>query len=159
MVRFQLLQQPCSHFLIRVSQTIADRFPDVFDMDKDVVVILSVKEGESVTLKTDSTIKADEKIQWKFAKSKECGQAVDFEVIAERTKANDGTFLCSNERFRDRLQLDNKTGSLTITNITCVETGQYRLWMPRKKTLKTFIVTVRVSFISSLEAHNVKSHC
>ncbi|KTF94030.1 hypothetical protein cypCar_00034802 [Cyprinus carpio] len=46
-------------------------------------------------------------------------------------------------RFRDRLKLDNQTGSLTITDITTEHAGLYELDISgAKKTLKTFNVSV-----------------
>ncbi|XP_058618000.1 uncharacterized protein LOC131531334 isoform X2 [Onychostoma macrolepis] len=46
-------------------------------------------------------------------------------------------------RFRDRLKLDNQTGSLTITNITTQHTGVYQVEIAAEKlTSKTFNVSV-----------------
>lgn len=99
-----------------------------------------------MTLSTDVTTVMDEDvILWKFAESTECDQTVEFKAIARWTKANEWEFLCGNERFRDRLEADNETGSLTLTNIRCVDAGLYKLRIPRTKTWKTFIVTVKVS--------------
>ncbi|XP_056615883.1 uncharacterized protein LOC130430752 isoform X2 [Triplophysa dalaica] len=117
---------------------------DVFVEATDAIRNLTVKEGESVTLGTDvTTIKEDDVILWTFAESKECNQTVEFKTIAERTKANKCEYLCGYKRFGDRLQLDIQTGSLTVTNIRCVDAGLYKLCMPRKKTWKTFIVAVK----------------
>ncbi len=44
------------------------------------------------------------------------------------------------ERFRDRLKLNNQTGSLTITNTTTQHTGCYKL--QTNSVNKTFKITV-----------------
>ncbi|ROL46198.1 SLAM family member 5 [Anabarilius grahami] len=86
----------------------------------DEVKRVSVKEGDSVTLNSDLTeMKDDDVIQWSFEDT----------LIAEIKKLTDRFTVYYNvldERFRDRLKLDNQTGSLTITNITAEHDGEYR---------------------------------
>ncbi|XP_048037865.1 uncharacterized protein LOC125263048 [Megalobrama amblycephala] len=93
-------------------------------VDFRLIVIVSVKEGDSVTL--DSTLtemKDDDDIQWWIGDYKNA-------VIAEINKrgirftVNDDVL---DGRFRDRLKLDNQTGSLTITNITMNHSGNYEV--------------------------------
>ncbi|XP_051763444.1 CD48 antigen-like [Ctenopharyngodon idella] len=99
---------------------------------------VSVMEGDSVTLYTDLTeIREDEDILWKYG--------AENSLIAEISRAA-GIFSTSNspdERFRDRLKLDNQTGSLTITNITTEHAGVYKLLISgAKRSSKTFSVSV-----------------
>ncbi|KAL0161268.1 hypothetical protein M9458_044993, partial [Cirrhinus mrigala] len=53
------------------------------------------------------------------------------------------TYNDTDERFRERLKLDNQTGSLTITNITTQHAGYYQLEISGVNlALKTFNVSV-----------------
>ncbi|XP_067272668.1 uncharacterized protein [Pseudorasbora parva] len=89
---------------------------------------VSVMEGDSVTLNTRLTEIKDDEILWRFG----------FNVIAEINKPADSFTVYDDVldgRFRDRLKLDNQTGSLTITNITIKHAGLYQLqikkyWAP-----------------------------
>ncbi len=92
-------------------------------------------EGDSVTLQTDATeIHEDEDILWYFGDKKSV-----IAKINRETKTDDGT----DERFRDRLKLDDQTGSLTITNTTTKHAGLYQLEINGAKLKsKTFSVSV-----------------
>uniref|UniRef100_A0A8C1VSD4 Ig-like domain-containing protein n=1 Tax=Cyprinus carpio TaxID=7962 RepID=A0A8C1VSD4_CYPCA len=99
---------------------------------------VSVLEGDSVTLHTDLTeIHEDDDILWMFGSNKS--------LIAEISR-DAGIFFTYNgpdERFRDRLKLDNQTGSLTITNITTKHAGVYDVKISGAKlTSKTFNISV-----------------
>ncbi|XP_039538325.1 uncharacterized protein LOC120486380 isoform X2 [Pimephales promelas] len=90
----------------------------------DGAVPESVFEGDSVSLKSRLTeIKDDDVIQWRFGYDKSI-------LIAEINKRA-GRFTVYDDvldgRFRDRLKLDNQTGSLTITNTTTEHEGDYKL--------------------------------
>uniref|UniRef100_A0A8C1PD51 Ig-like domain-containing protein n=1 Tax=Cyprinus carpio TaxID=7962 RepID=A0A8C1PD51_CYPCA len=84
---------------------------------------ISVTEGESVTLKTGFTkIQTNRLTIWTFRLN-------NSEIpIAEIHKQIISIFDSGeNERFRDRLKIDNQTGSLTITNINKLHSGLYKL--------------------------------
>jgi len=85
---------------------------------------VSVKEGDSITLDSDLTeMKDDDEIQWRFGDDEKT-------LIAEINKQDDRITVYDDVldgRFRDRLKLDNQTGSLTITNTTMKHAGRFEL--------------------------------
>ncbi len=97
---------------------------------------VSVTEGDSVTLKTNLTeIHERDNILWKYGAKKS--------RIARMNKKPNSSSDVPDERFRDRLKLDDQTGSLTITNITTQHAGCYELHISgAKRTLKTFNISV-----------------
>ncbi|XP_048038395.1 uncharacterized protein LOC125263453 isoform X2 [Megalobrama amblycephala] len=99
-----------------------------------------VIEGESVTLKTDAEIQKDDQIEWRFGEKDS--------LIAEIKGETGETSIYDHVpdgRFIDRLHLNKKTGSLTITDITTIRAGVYKLKITsssKGKTNRTFIVTI-----------------
>ncbi|XP_073717868.1 uncharacterized protein [Misgurnus anguillicaudatus] len=107
----------------------------VFGVDGDEVKSVSVMEGDSVTLHTDIIeIQSRDHILWMFG-PQETRLA---EIYQERVHMDD-----SNEIFGERMNLDNQTGSLTITNISITNSGLYKLQIRgnRGNSYKRFIVT------------------
>ncbi|XP_048038245.1 uncharacterized protein LOC125263285 isoform X1 [Megalobrama amblycephala] len=100
---------------------------------------VSVMEGDSVTLNTSLTEMEDgDVIQWWFWTEKNLMAKIN--VTADRFTVYDDVL---DGRFRDRLKLDNQTGSLTITNITMKHKGDYNLCIIGSKVLlKTITVSV-----------------
>ncbi|XP_042605525.1 uncharacterized protein LOC109080663 isoform X1 [Cyprinus carpio] len=95
----------------------------------------TVKEGESVTLRTGFTeVQIYDFMTWMFGHT----------FIAEINKG--AQQYGDDERFRDKLQLDNQTGSLTITNCTISNSGLYELNINsnRHNVHQRFSVTVSV---------------
>ncbi|XP_058617997.1 SLAM family member 9-like isoform X2 [Onychostoma macrolepis] len=122
---------------------------------------VSVMEGDSVTLYIDDTeIHEDDYILCKYgAKKSQVGKFKKKNQIFI-------TYNSTDERFRDRLKLDNQTRSLTITNITTQHTGVYELEISgRNHRIKTFSVSVYarlpVPVISnnSLQCSSSSSNC
>ncbi|XP_048013738.1 uncharacterized protein LOC125246756 isoform X2 [Megalobrama amblycephala] len=99
---------------------------------------MTVMEGDSVTLHTDLTeVMNDDTILWLFGPK-------DL-LISQMRRKDDFTpvFFTDDPGFRGRLQVDQKTGSLTIRNTRTRHTGQYKLTISREiTTTKTFNVTV-----------------
>ncbi|XP_073699674.1 uncharacterized protein [Garra rufa] len=95
-------------------------------------------EGDSVTLKLHVTeIREEDDVLWTFGTEKSLIAKIDKE--AKTSFIDNGT----DGRFRDRLNLNNQTGSLTITNITTEHAGVYQLEISGVTlTSKTFNVSV-----------------
>ncbi len=87
------------------------------DEEKSVLVL----EGDSVTLNSSrAEIMDDDLIQWRFDKY----------LIAELNKRGDSMTVYDDVldgRFRNRLKLDNQTGSLTIADIRMKHAGFYKV--------------------------------
>ncbi|XP_042604909.1 uncharacterized protein LOC122141477 [Cyprinus carpio] len=94
---------------------------DVPGAETDKMKTKSVKEGESVTLDPGVIKNTDDVMTWNFNDILITEITRDHLKICEDVKCN------STGRFRDRLKLDNQTGSLTITNITTTDAGVYKL--------------------------------
>ncbi|XP_067260129.1 muscle M-line assembly protein unc-89-like [Chanodichthys erythropterus] len=104
----------------------------VFGSDK--VISVSVMEGDSVTLRTDLTeIQGDSKIIWNYGT----------EIIAKIQEGNP-SLPNSDEKFRDRLKLDEQTGSLTITNIRSEHAGDYSVDVKTTISKSTILFKVTV---------------
>ncbi|XP_077081751.1 CD48 antigen-like isoform X2 [Siphateles boraxobius] len=101
----------------------------------DGVNLISVTEGDSVTLNSDVTGIRNNNILWMFGPQET--------RIAEIFRWTINMF-DSIEIFGDRLQMDSQTGSLTIRNIRSEHTGLYKLQIinSRENSFKRFSVTV-----------------
>ncbi|XP_051763333.1 natural killer cell receptor 2B4-like isoform X2 [Ctenopharyngodon idella] len=94
-------------------------------------------EGDSVTLYTDLTEIMDD-VQWSFETNHILIAKIN--VLADSFTVYDNVL---DGRFRDRLKLDNQTGSLTITNIITEHDGVYQLEISGSKlTTRIFSVSV-----------------
>ncbi len=101
--------------------------------DLEAVKSVSVVEGDSVTLNSDTEIQTDDVIQWQFGSKNTL-----IATINEGTGSL-STFNGPDGRFRDRLKLDKTTGSLTIKNTAVTDSGLYQI---RAKIIYRFSVTV-----------------
>ncbi|XP_052394108.1 uncharacterized protein LOC127942446 [Carassius gibelio] len=112
--------------------------------------VMSVMEGDSVTLHTDLTeIQNDDTILWTWGPK-------GF-VLSQITRKKDFTsfFVTDEPKFRGRLQVDQKTGTLTIRNTRIRHSGQYKRTISKENTtIKIFNVAV---FEAVVETDGVKS--
>ncbi|XP_043078537.1 uncharacterized protein LOC122327323 [Puntigrus tetrazona] len=101
--------------------------------ERDEMKIKSVKEGESVTLDTRMIQNPNDLLTWYFN---------DTQITGDQSQ------ICTDdeckERFRDRLELDHQTGSLTIMNTRTTDSGLYKLQISNSRTsvIQSFSVTV-----------------
>uniref|UniRef100_A0A8C1LGI7 Immunoglobulin V-set domain-containing protein n=1 Tax=Cyprinus carpio TaxID=7962 RepID=A0A8C1LGI7_CYPCA len=123
--------------------------------DTDAVKSVSVLEGDSVTLHSGFTdMMDDDLILWKFGA--ENTLIAQINVIADSITVYDD-FL--DERFRNRLQMDDQTGSLTITNTRTTDSGVYQLHTSSMRKCFNLTVNARlpVPVISSNSSSSSRS--
>ncbi|CAM4659773.1 unnamed protein product [Leuciscus chuanchicus] len=117
------------------------------DTDRESV---SVMEGDSVTLNTGVQTNQQDEILWYLNDIRIAKINRDQSKICTDVQCNEG-----NERFRDRLKLDHQTGSLTITNITNTDSGEYKLHII-SNSHSEMIFSVIVHGVSAAERDEVK---
>ncbi|XP_065099408.1 uncharacterized protein [Paramisgurnus dabryanus] len=124
----------------------------------DEVKSVSVMEGDSLTLHTNITkIPRDGVILWRFGLQNSLIARIN--EVAKDISIYDDVL---DGRFRDRLQVNDQTGDLTITNITTNHTGLYQIIISGKQISHRFNVTVYalpVPVISSYCPQNSSSNC
>ncbi|XP_056304474.1 uncharacterized protein LOC130216607 [Danio aesculapii] len=128
---YKLLTTGINRTIKTFSVSVYECFPGVFGES------VSVTEGDSVTLHTDAQMSMHDHIEWKFGANNSSIAIV--KIKTQNLPAYDGP----DGRFRDRLKLDNQTGSLTIINIRSEHAGDYEMRITGAKLIsKTFSVSV-----------------
>ncbi|KAI2650698.1 SLAM family member 9 [Labeo rohita] len=123
----------------------------VFGAETNEIQLVSVMEGDSVILNIDVTeIHEDSDILWIFRSEK-----LLIAKINRETK-NSSTYNGPDVRFRDRLKLDNQTGSLTITNVTTQHAGLYEVKISAAKLSSTLF---SVSVHARLSVPVIRRNC
>nr|XP_055074536.1 SLAM family member 6-like isoform X2 [Misgurnus anguillicaudatus] len=124
---------------------------------------VSVMDGDSVTLSVNLTeSQREEGISWKFGRTGV--------LIAGIMREDNNVRLFDDKpdgRFKNRLKLNNHTGSLTITNTNITHTGLYQLINTKTNIkLKSFNINVYarlpapvISKDSSQSSSSRKNHC
>ncbi|XP_026054685.1 uncharacterized protein LOC113040598 [Carassius auratus] len=137
-----------------IGKTFSVAFHGVSGVIPDRVSVFAMEE-DSVTLHTDVKANQQNRIRWYFGDTRIAQINGDLSFICTDVECNKGT-----ERFRDRLKLDNQTGSLTIMNITTNDSGDYQLKISSKKnneSIKSFIFAVHGVFAAERNEMKRKS--
>ncbi|XP_050951420.1 uncharacterized protein LOC127154066 [Labeo rohita] len=113
-------------------------------------VSVFVMEGDSVTLHSDVKINQQVDVKWYFNCIRIAQIIGDQSKICTDVQCNEGT-----ESFRNRLQLDNQTGSLTITNTKTTDSGEYKLQIISSN-IKEKICNVTVHDVPADEQNEMK---
>ncbi|KAI2665931.1 Carcinoembryonic antigen-related cell adhesion molecule 6 [Labeo rohita] len=113
-------------------------------------VLVSLMEKDSVIFHTGVVTNQQEDIKWYFNTTRIAQINGQLTFICTDVQCNEGT-----ERFRDRLKLDNQTGSLTIMNITTMDSGVYELKIISSSSGEK-IFNVNVNGVSAAEQKEVK---
>ncbi|XP_056614099.1 uncharacterized protein LOC130429513 isoform X5 [Triplophysa dalaica] len=107
----------------------------------DEVKSVSVMEGENVTLHTDVVKQRDDLIVWTYGPENTL-------VVRINGEAN-SIMYSDDERFKDKLKMNDQTGDLIITHITSQHSGLYalRIYSNMKLSYKKFNLTVNGHFL------------
>ncbi|KAL1252162.1 hypothetical protein QQF64_019958 [Cirrhinus molitorella] len=114
-------------------------------------VSVFVMEGDSVTLLTGIKKNQEDRIRWYFNDTRIAQINGDPTKTCTDVQCNEGT-----ERFRDRLKLDNQTGSLTITNTKTTDSGVYQLKIFSSNSISEKTFSVSVHGVSAAEREKMK---
>ncbi|KAI4896987.1 hypothetical protein NFI96_028992 [Prochilodus magdalenae] len=116
------------------------------------VIRLQELEGKTVTIHTGGTgVQSDAQILWMY-RSKD----VDIKIVDSLVIRGEIITDYYRDRFRDRLQLDRTSGSLTIRNISREDSGVYKLHIITGS-VSVWSFSVGVYGDSSIKAHHKKS--
>ncbi|XP_059424827.1 uncharacterized protein LOC132159331 [Carassius carassius] len=120
-----------------------------FFTDGEDGVLVYLMEGDSVTFQTRVKANQQDRIRWYFNSSRIA------EISGDQSKIYTDDQVT--ERFRDRLNLDHQTGSLTIMNTRTTDSGLYHLKTSiNNERDKTFIFAIRgVSAAEQNETNSV----
>ncbi|XP_073699506.1 uncharacterized protein [Garra rufa] len=114
-------------------------------------VLVSVMEEDSVIFHTGVETNQQEDIKWYFSSTRIAQINGDLSFICTDVQCNHRT-----EIFRDRLKLDNRTGSLTITNIKNTDAGVYELKIIGSNSSSEKIFNVILNGVPAAEQEEVK---
>ncbi|XP_056614298.1 uncharacterized protein LOC130429648 [Triplophysa dalaica] len=114
--------------------------------------IRTVELGGSVTLETDVT-EIHTKIEWTLSR--------EILPIAQMTVGSEPSYNSNDERFRDRLMMDPKTGDLIITNITAELTEDYavNIHSPRRETEYRIYIVASLVIADKGESVTLHTDC